>query len=217
MRRVLTALLIAGLLVGGGAAVVLLSQSNTAVAREDSASAADDDTVAQEDTSEGEDTAEDEGTTPARDRDAADARPDRGHLLVGILDDLVADGVITRAQADQILDTLTCDRRDAENRSILQKRPLEEIMNVVKHKLKPFLVDQINFGHHYKPMRYVQEITYLKMLPGLRHHPVIGCDHQRGDINPRGAGDHGLDKPLVSRNIHKPDMLPSRQVKRGEP
>ena len=91
MRKVLTALLAVALLVGGGATFALVSAPSPATAQEDT------------DTEE---------APPATD-DPARVRPERGAILGGVLDELVADGVITQAQADAITEAMG-ERRSRE-------------------------------------------------------------------------------------------------------
>ena len=39
------------------------------------------------------------------------------------------------------------------------------------------------------------------MLPGLRHHRVVGGDDQHGEVEPRRARQHVPDEPLVTGHV----------------
>ncbi len=79
MRRVMTALLAAALLVGGGAAFALVASQDAAVAQE-------------------------EPSTETDEPDVDVERPDRSDVFGDVLGDLVDEGVITQEQADSITD-----------------------------------------------------------------------------------------------------------------
>lgn len=83
MRRILVVLVAAALLVGGGVAVALLANQGSAIAQEDEPT-----------------TTQAPAETEAEDTDIA--RPQRGMVLADVLEDLVADGVITGEQAEEI-------------------------------------------------------------------------------------------------------------------
>ncbi len=122
MRRLLTVMVVVALLIGGGIAVALIAQ-------QDSAAAQDEDTTQDEGTPEdataddGATTDDDTGSSSDSRADAAQdraTRPERGFLLDDVLGDLVADGVITQEQADEIAAAMTA--RMEELRSELQER-----------------------------------------------------------------------------------------------
>lgn len=84
MRRILTVLVAGALLVSGGVAVALLADPGSAVAQEGTTSTT-------------------EAPVETDDSAATDlVRPERGTILAGVLEDLVADGVITADQAEEI-------------------------------------------------------------------------------------------------------------------
>jgi len=45
------------------------------------------------------------------------------------------------------------------------------------------------------------------MLDGLRHHRIIRCHHQHGDIDPRRSCKHVPDKSLVAGDIYDPQLV----------
>lgn len=110
MRRALIILFVGALLVSGGIAVAMAARQDNAAATTGVAQQS----VAQQDTTDEDvtdDAPQDDTTTDTdRSRDAARTAAtanNRGRVLSEVLDDLVADGVITQDQADQILEELT--------------------------------------------------------------------------------------------------------------
>ncbi len=110
MRKALIILFVGVLLVAGGIAVAMAARQDNSAAAENLAQQND----AEQDTTDGDATdegpEEDTAASTDRSRDAARAGAtgtNRGRILGNVLDDLVADGVITQDQADQILEELT--------------------------------------------------------------------------------------------------------------
>lgn len=100
MRKMLVVLLVAGALVGGGVTYALVSDSSPATAQED-----EDDAATEQDVATDEGAAEDQAaadTRAARDANARAAHTGRADILGQLLDEAVADGVITQEQADQL-------------------------------------------------------------------------------------------------------------------
>ncbi len=47
----------------------------------------------------------------------------------------------------------------------------------------------------------MQQFANREVLAGLRHHPFIGGNHQRDEIDTADPGQHVFDKSLMSGNI----------------
>ena len=52
------------------------------------------------------------------------------------------------------------------------------------------------------------------MLARLRHHAVVGGDHQQEHVDPGRAGDHRAHEPLVPRHVHDRQPPARRQLER---
>ena len=64
-------------------------------------------------------------------------------------------------------------------------------------------VDQIDLGDDDGALAHAQQLQDLQMLDGLRHHPIVCGDHQHRKADAAGAGEHGLNEPLVPWHIDK--------------
>lgn len=102
MRRLLVGLLVAGTLVGGAIAYAIAADSPAATAQEDEAPESTDDAATLQDTST---TAPDAST-----KDDKQARANRNDVLGDVLDEAVADGIITQEQADQLTESFAAKR-----------------------------------------------------------------------------------------------------------
>jgi len=54
------------------------------------------------------------------------------------------------------------------------------------------------------------------VLPGLRHHAVIGRHHQQCQVDAGGPGHHVAHEVLVAGNVHHADDRAVGQGERGE-
>ena len=60
-------------------------------------------------------------------------------------------------------------------------------------------VGQVGLGQGDHAARDAEQVDDRQMLAGLRHHPVIGGDHQQHEVDAGGAGQHGVHQPLMAR------------------
>ncbi len=104
MGKLLAVLVGMTMLIGGAVALALITASDTAVAEDApvATAATTEFGASVDDAAEVDDEAVEEVQVDRADR----ARPSRGDVLGGVLDDLVADGTITQDQADQIAATV---------------------------------------------------------------------------------------------------------------
>jgi hypothetical protein len=105
MRRLLVGLLIAGTLVGGAIAYAIAADSPAATAQEDEAPETTDESAALQDTS----TTMPDASTKDDTRAGRSARSD---VLGEVLDEAVADGLITQEQADRLRDSFAAKREE---------------------------------------------------------------------------------------------------------
>ena len=54
------------------------------------------------------------------------------------------------------------------------------------------------------------------MLAGLRHHPLVGRNNEKGGIDAAHAGQHVLDEVDVAGHIDHADLFVARQRQPGE-
>ena len=56
----------------------------------------------------------------------------------------------------------------------------------------------------------------VEMLFGLRHDAVVGGDGEQNEIDAMGAGEHVLDKTLVTRHVNNARRSAIRQIEMGK-
>jgi hypothetical protein len=54
------------------------------------------------------------------------------------------------------------------------------------------------------------------VLLGLRHDALVGGDDEKGHVDPRGTGEHVLDEPFVTGDIHHAGLEVYAQGERRE-
>lgn len=111
MRKLLGVLLVVGLLAGGVAAYALLS-SSSATAQDETGAEVQEESAAGDDDPAGDDTAANETEAGEGADGTARARPQHRDVLGEALDELVADGVITQEQADDVRAAVTAKREE---------------------------------------------------------------------------------------------------------
>ena len=70
-------------------------------------------------------------------------------------------------------------------------------------KLDPFFVYKVAFGKGYYAVAHIEQLKDGQMLFRLRHHAIVGCNAQKGDVHARCAGNHLADEFFVSGNIYE--------------
>jgi hypothetical protein len=82
--------------------------------------------------------------------------------------------------------------------TVLGHKPPDLELDQLKQLL---VVDHVNFAQEHHDRRHPDLAREQDVLPGLRHRPVGGGDHQNGAIHLSGAGDHVLDVVGVRREV----------------
>ena len=94
---------------------------------------------------------------------------------------------------------------DSQNGGAFEKRSGNQLRDFVAHQREHLLFDQISFGNYDQAVAHVEQAANVKVLSRLWHYSFIGGNHQRHEIDTVRAGEHVLDKALVSGNINKAD------------
>jgi hypothetical protein len=55
-----------------------------------------------------------------------------------------------------------------------------------------------------------------KVLLGLGHHPLVSRDHEKREVDARGAGDHRPHEVFVPWNIYHARYSPTPKIERGK-
>ena len=62
-------------------------------------------------------------------------------------------------------------------------------------------LDAVDLGQCHRAAFDAEQVQDAEMLARLRHHAVVRCHHQQGEIDSRGTGEHGVDEALVAGHV----------------
>ncbi len=65
------------------------------------------------------------------------------------------------------------------------------------------------------PWRKTEQLEDFEVLARLRHDRIVGGDHQHGQVNAGGAGEHVFDEAFMARHIDDAQAKIA-QIERGE-
>ena len=87
--------------------------------------------------------------------------------------------------------------------SPFEEGPADQRSDVFLHQIEPARLDQVALQKDHQTAGESQEPEDLHVLPGLRHHRVVGGDDQHGQIKSGRSRQHVADEPLMAGNIHE--------------
>ena len=116
----------------------------------------------------------------------------------------------------QLLDSLSCHRRNRNNRCVFEKRAGQESRHVFLHEFKPLLIHHVYFGQNNKPLFHPQELADLQMLSRLGHHAFVRGDHESHKIHAGRTGHHVFHEFLMARYVDDSQDLTARQFEVGK-
>jgi hypothetical protein len=103
------------------------------------------------------------------------------------------------------------DRRSFEECPRAQRR------DIVPHQGEPLRVGrEIHLIHDDQAAPHLEKAEDVEVLPGLGHHPLVGGDDQQNEVDPRRAGEHVLDQPLVPRDVDDAHTPPAGEIQVGK-
>ena len=108
--------------------------------------------------------------------------------------------------------------RHRDHRRAAQRRRRQQVGNLVAHLGETIGIHQVRLGDGHRAVADAEQVDDRQMLDGLRHHPVIGGDHQQHEIDSGGARQHVVDEALVPRHIDEAEdaAVRHRQVGKAE-
>ena len=72
-------------------------------------------------------------------------------------------------------------------------------------------VDEVGLGQRHHAAREREQAADVEVLARLRHHALVGGDHQHHEVDAARARDHVADEALVARHVDDAD----RRARRG--
>ncbi len=96
-------------------------------------------------------------------------------------------------------------------------RLLEELAHVLLRHLQQLLVHEVGLGERDDAALHAEQLEDRHVLHGLRHHAVVGGDHQQKEVDTGGPGHHGAHEALVAGNVDDAEATAVRQLQLGVP
>ncbi len=93
-------------------------------------------------------------------------------------------------------------------RTLPQRRLGQQRLDLALRFREAVLVDEVGLRQRHHGLFDAEQAGDVDMLPRLRHHPVIGRDNEEQQVDPRGVGQHRMDKLLVARHVDEADDPP---------
>ncbi len=106
--------------------------------------------------------------------------------------------------------------RDRDHRGLGEGPSGQELPRLEDRELHGLLVDEVGLGDGHDPVAHAEELADRHVLPGLRHDPLVGGDHEEHHVDPGGAGDHGAHQALVPGHVQHRDPADPREVEGRE-
>ena len=92
--------------------------------------------------------------------------------------------------------------RGADERGVFQEGALHQLADFQLDHLAGGLIDQVALGQGDDAVAQAEQAEDFQVLARLRHDRVVGGDHQHGQVDAGGAGQHVLDEALVAGHVH---------------
>ena len=106
--------------------------------------------------------------------------------------------------------------RDCDDGGAVEGRPGQHVFDLGLHQREPVLLHEIALRDGDQSPPYAQEVEDCEMLPGLGHDRLVGCNDEKGQVDPAHAGEHVVHEPLVARHVDDADLVAPRQRQPGE-
>ena len=101
----------------------------------------------------------------------------------------------------QRVDPLTADRGHGDHLDVRERGRAEQVADLLGRQLADVVIRDVDLRQRHDAAVDPQQITDGDVLARLRHHALVGGDHQENQVDARGARDHGANQPLVARYI----------------
>ena len=131
-----------------------------------------------------------------------------------------AGGHGTRGSADrgaQRIEPESGDRRHGDDRRERQRRAFKRRTHLFIGECEQLGIDEIGLGERDDAVTHTEKAQDREVLARLRHHALVGSDHEQCEVDAGRAGEHGADESLVAGHVDHADRPESLQAKRCEP
>ena len=101
----------------------------------------------------------------------------------------------------QVLDAVAGHGRDRDDLGTREAGVGEQLTDVGDDLCLLRLGGEVDLGQRDDAARDTEQVDDGEMLAGLRHHAVVGGDHEQNEIDAGGAGQHVVDEFLVTGHV----------------
>ncbi len=88
-----------------------------------------------------------------------------------------------------------------KERRVRERRRRKPRADFAAHLRKPRCIDAIGLGERHRALRHAEQLQNGQMFARLRHHTVVGGDHQQRKVDAARAGRHRVHEFFVPRYI----------------
>ena len=107
----------------------------------------------------------------------------------------------------------TC--RHGKQRHRVQRGGGERGVDLGPHRSQPRGVDAIALGDRHRATRDAEQVEDAKVFACLRHHTIVGGDHQQRAVDAGSAVDHRRHEFLVPRHVDEGELAAAGQWREG--
>ena len=100
------------------------------------------------------------------------------------------------------------DGREGNDRDAAEEGRLEQFLHLGPHDAERFGIHQVRLGERHDAAPDPEQVHDGEMLARLRHHPLVGRDHEEHEIDPGRSREHVLHEALVPGHVHDGDPSP---------
>ena len=113
----------------------------------------------------------------------------------------------------QPLETLAGARRHPHDRAAREERAGDELGGLPLGDRLRRRVGQVALGERHDPARHAEQPADVEVLAGLRHHRLVGRDHQQHGVDAVGTGQHVAHEALVPGHVDEGGHDPGAELR----
>ena len=72
------------------------------------------------------------------------------------------------------------------------------------------MLDKGALGQHDQAALHLEEVEHVDVLARLRHHTLVGRDHEQRGVKAVSAREHVAHETRVAGHVHDPDLAAAR-------
>ena len=105
----------------------------------------------------------------------------------------------------------------ANDRHVFEEAALHEVADFQFDDFERRGIDEVALGERDDAVAQAEQLEDFEMFARLRHDRIVGSDHQDGEIDAGGAGEHVLDEAFMARHIDDAEAVIAPLTPRPSP